>query len=170
MMQSLSSPDEISDILAVRKADESGNVFTEIYLSQSFMPCIYKLDWDKQRGVLLGRDSEPLDTIDSLFPLGDHLLYVRPDGIGSFNIATNTFEKEPEVSEKWKYLAELPGQNPRSLYLPAEVSGYGQPISISELWMLNTSPVTATYSEVADNKKSIYVPAGNAYTSEKMNY
>lgn len=168
MMPSLSSPDEISDILTVRKSDENGNIYTEVFLSQSFMPCLYKLDWEKQRGVLLGRDTEPLDTIDSLFPIGNKLIYVKPDGIGAFNLETNVFEKEPEVSSKWKYISELPGPNPRCLFLPAEFSGFGQPISICELWLLNPSHVTSTYSGIADNKKSLYVPAGQAYTVDRL--
>ena len=44
-MQSLTSPDEIADILPVVRTNADGTKFTEIFLSQSYLPCIYKFDW-----------------------------------------------------------------------------------------------------------------------------
>lgn len=44
MMPSLTSPDEIADILPVLVQDEYGTSYVDIYLSQTFIPRIYKFD------------------------------------------------------------------------------------------------------------------------------
>ena len=44
-MPSLTSPDEIADILPVVRTNADGSVYTEIYLSQTYMPRIYRLNW-----------------------------------------------------------------------------------------------------------------------------
>ena len=65
-MQSLSSADEIADILPVVRTAADGSRYTEIYISQSYLPCLYRLDWEKKTGVLIYKGTEPVDSYDGL--------------------------------------------------------------------------------------------------------
>ena len=76
-MKTQSYPDEIADILPVVFSDENGFPLTEVFVSQSYLPRIYRFDWNKGRGELLFSDSEPLETIDGLFWDGTKLLYTK---------------------------------------------------------------------------------------------
>ena len=49
-MPSLTSPDEISDIIPVIRTRADGSCFTEIYISQMYMPRIYKFNWQEKKG------------------------------------------------------------------------------------------------------------------------
>ena len=66
-MKTQSYPDEIADILPVVFSDENGFPVTEVFVSQSYLPRIYRFDWTKNRGELLYSGSEPAETIDALF-------------------------------------------------------------------------------------------------------
>lgn len=164
VMKTQTSPDELAEIMAVRRLDSEGRLVTELYISNSFMPGIYKLDWQNKTGILLGKDKDELSTIDSLALAGSKLLYVCPDGFGSFNLDTHMFMGAPESAEIWRVLANIQGSDPQCMWIPAEATGFGQPLVFSELWLLDMSKVTSSYSSIADNKKSLYVPAGQAYT------
>ena len=188
VMPTQSYPDEISDIIAVRRAGENGMVSTELYLGNSFMQNIYRFDWEKKRAVLIGDGTAvipvkgaansakgasgpkemKLDSADSLFAAGNKLIFLRRNGFGSFDLETNTFTGEPSEASVWRYLAELPGPSPRSIFIPAEASGFGQAVSLSELWFLNFDKHQDSYAEISDGKRALYVPAGQAIPGPKL--
>lgn len=166
IMKTQSSPDELAEIYATLRLNEEGSLVTEIYISNSFMPGIYKLDWENKTGILLGKDKAELSTIDSLTLAGNRLLYVQPNGFGSFNLGTRMFMGAPESADIWHVLAGIQGSDPQCIWLPAEASGFGQELSFSELWLLDMTKSASAYEAVADNRKSLYVPAGQAYKRE----
>lgn len=48
-MKSLSSPDEIADIYPVLRTQADGTVKTEIYISQTYIPRIYRFNWEEKK-------------------------------------------------------------------------------------------------------------------------
>ena len=159
---SISYPDEISDLLTVQKYDEvQGKVTTELYLAQTYMPCIYRLDWSKKRGELLGKGDEPLSTVESIFASGNKIVYVQPDGFGSFDIPTKTFDENLDFTQEWKRIAKLT-ENTQCMFIPETASSFGQAISLNELWLLEPDKIYSDYIDVIDEKKALYIPAGQA--------
>ena len=161
-MPSISYPDEISDLLTIQKYDENqGKVVTELYLAQSYMPCVYRLDWTKKRGELLGKDTEPLSTIESIFATGNKIVYVRPSGFGSFDLPTKTFDNNLDFTKEWDVLASKT-ENTQCMFIPENVSSFGQAVSLSELWLLQPSNIYSNYSNITDGRRALYTPAGQA--------
>ncbi len=161
-MPSISYPDEISDLLAVRKFDEAqSKEVTELYVSQTYMPCVYRLNWETKRGELLGMDTEPLGTIESIFTSGNKIVYVKPSGFGSFDLPTKTFDNNLDFTTEWKFLASRV-KDTQCLYIPEEVSDFGQAVSLSELWLLQPSNIYSNYSNITDGRRALYTPAGQA--------
>ena len=73
-MPSLTSPDEIADILPVLRTNADGSVYTEIYISQTYMPRIYRLNWQEKQAELIYTGSEPTDVTDGLTTIDNVLL------------------------------------------------------------------------------------------------
>mgnify|MGYP003307215227 CR=1 FL=1 len=165
---SISYPDEISDLLTIRKFDETTNqVVTELYLAQSYMPCIYRLNWETKRGELLGKDSEPLSTIESIFASGNKLVYVHPSGFGSFDLPTKTFDNNPDFTKEWKSIVSRV-ENTQCMYIPENASSFGQAVSLNELWLLEPDKIYSSYIDKIDGKKALYIPAGQATPGEDL--
>lgn len=167
-MPSISYPDEISDLLTVQKYDETqGKVVTELYVAQTYMPCIYRLNWATKRGEILGKDTEPLSTIESIFVSGNKIVYVKPSGFGSFDLATQTFENNPNFTQEWKALASRV-ENTQCMFIPENTSSFGQAISLNELWLLEPNKIYSSYIDTIDEKKALYIPAGQATPGEDL--
>ncbi|MBR2107054.1 MAG: hypothetical protein IJ937_07295, partial [Treponema sp.] len=127
---SISYPDEISDLLTIRTFDESQNkIITELYVAQTYMPCIYRLNWSSKRGELLGKDTEPLSTIESIFTSGNKIVYVKPSGFGSFDLPTKTFDNNPDFTKEWKSIASRV-EDTQCMYIPENASSFGQAVSL----------------------------------------
>ena len=101
-MKTQTYPDEIADILPVVFSDENGFPVTEVFVSQSYLPRIYRFDWKKDRGELLFAGNEPLETIDSLFWDGTRLLYTKTGEVAAYNPATKATDSLPAEYDKWK--------------------------------------------------------------------
>ncbi|MCR5400593.1 MAG: hypothetical protein K6E78_03250 [Treponema sp.] len=88
MLKTMSSPDEISDILPVARVNKDGTFDVDIYVSQTYIPRIYKFNFngEKSRAHLIYSGSEPVDTIDGLTLVNDVLLYTKVEGIGGLKI------------------------------------------------------------------------------------
>lgn len=160
-MPTLSDPDEIADIIPVCRTDANGDTTTDIYLSQSYMPCIYKLDWNAKKGIKLGQKSGiELDTIDSLFLEGNTLYYVCRNGFASFDLNTGKFGGAPEEAELWETLSRLSGRRALCLYIPKPVTSFSKPVTLNEMWLFDMETPQTLYGEVAMDKRGLYVPAG----------
>ena len=84
-MKGQSYPDEIADICPVVVKNPDGTSSTEIYASQTFLPRIYRFNWQTKRAEMLYSGKEPADTIDGLFWDGNELLYTRPGEVASYS-------------------------------------------------------------------------------------
>ncbi len=160
--------EEIADIITSRVPREDGTIGTDIYISQTFIPCLYKLNWDTKDVSLLAKGADPLYTIDSLFQAGNRIIFARPDGFGTYNMTTGEFDDSPAEATTWKYLAELPGPSCNTMYIPEHISGFAQPLAFSELWLLKTGYINGKYVTTANNKKALYVPSGKAFPGPQL--
>ena len=168
-MQSLSSADEIADILPVIRTNPDGSRFTEIYISQSYLPCLYRLDWQNKCGVLIYRSSEPVDSFDGLTLMDDVLVYTHLEGIGSLDINTLTSPGSPVMFNDWnKAFALVPGMI-NSAWIPQSRSGFGKGILLNELWLLYPGTINSPYAEKANGKKAIYASAYQCRNMEGIN-
>ena len=75
IMPSLTSPDEISDILPVVRTRADGSVFTEIYVSQTYIPRLYRFNWAEKRGEVIYKGNLPAATIDGLTSIDNVILF-----------------------------------------------------------------------------------------------
>ena len=165
-MRTQTYPDEISDIYPVVKTNEDGTNSTEVYVSQTFIPRIYRFDWATKRGQLLYSGKEPADTIDGLYWDGNELLYTRPGEIASFDPLTNNLGTVPQSYYTWKktFSALAEKDTLYCAWIPDE-RDMTKGLSLSELWLLKPEVCTNQYAEKALNRKSVYCPA-NHVTSQ----
>lgn len=157
-MKTQSYPDEIADILPVVFSDENGFPTTEVFVSQSYLPRIYRFDWKKDRGELLWSGNEPLETIDGLFWDGTKLLYTKTGEISAYNPHTKTADTVPEEYSKWKDSFSLLSRSDTlySVWIPSD-NEKGKGIALNELWLLYPDDVNNKYAEKALDRKAIYV-------------
>lgn len=160
-------PDEISDILPVVFTGADGFPVTEIFVSQSYLPNVYRFNWNEKKAELLYSGSEPVDTIDGLFWDGGQLLYTRPGEVAALVPASKETQagNVPESYKKWKtYFGVLaPNDTLYAAWIP-QGTGSGSGLSLSELWMLKPDVCTSKYAEKALNRKAVYCPANHVTT------
>lgn len=157
-MPSLTQPDEIADIIPVVTKREDGSVGTEIYLSQSFMPNIYRFDWRNKRAIKIYEGSLPCDTIDGLCQTPEGIAYSTPGKVRQFLFADGKMA-DIDGFENWRLLLNAPRSLVNSAYVPASLSGTGSALTLSELWLLNPDMPLTPWGLRADKKKAIYVSA-----------
>ena len=158
-MESLTSPDEIADILPVSTINQNGTVSTEIYISQSYIPRIYRFNWTEKRGELLYKGTEPVQVIDGLTMINNVLLYTTLEGFGSLNIETLQSQGTPKKEADWyRAFGAVPGMT-NTAYLPPKSSGFNKGLTLNELWLLFPGTINSPYAEKANGKKSIYASA-----------
>ena len=159
IMQSLSYPDEISDILPVVRTAEDGTKVTEIYISQGYIPRIYKFNWTSKRGELLYKGEEPVNAIDAMTFVDDTILYTQLEGFGSLNVKTKSSNGAPAKLRDWeKGFNAVPGMV-NTAWIPKSKSGFSKGVCVSELWELYPGTINTPYADVANGQKSIYASA-----------
>jgi len=158
-MPSLTSPDEISDIIPVLRTRADGSCFTEIYISQMYIPRVYKFNWTEKKGELIFAGKEPADTIDGLTTIDNVLLYTRLEGFGAIDLESLQSPGTPAQFNDWlKAFSCVPGMI-NTAWIPESRSGFSSGLLLNELWMLYPGTVNSPYAAVADGKKSIYASA-----------
>lgn len=166
-MKGQTYPDEIADICPVSVRNEDGSPSTEVYVSQTFLPRIYKFNWETKRAELLYSGKEPADTIDGLFWDGNEILYSRPGEIASFDPSTKNLGSVPQSYYTWKgsFSALAPNDTLYSAWIP-DGRNLSEGISLCELWLLRPELCTDQYAQKALNRRSIYCPANHVATQE----
>jgi hypothetical protein len=159
MMPSLSSPDEIADILPVVRKNEDGTNYIEIYLSQTYIPRLYRFDWATKKAELIYKGKEPVDVIDGLTIIDDVLVYSTIEGFGSININTKESPGIPAKFSDWSKAFEAVPNMVNAAWIPHSRSGFNEGICLNELWLLYPGTINSKYGDIADKKKSIYVSA-----------
>lgn len=176
-MQTQTYPDELADILPVVFMGTDGFPVTEIFISQTYLPKLYRFDWASKRGELLYTGNEPVDTIDGLFWDGKQVLYTRPGEIAAFRPDTGREGTVSASYEKWKrsFSALAPNDTLYAALIPNSVSASSakdggvesvSEISLSELWLLHPEKTTNIYASKAIDRKSVYVPANHVVSQE----
>ncbi len=168
-MPSLSSPDEIADILPVVRTRADGSVYTEIYLSQSFIPRLYRFNWANKCGELIYKGTEPVDSIDGLSMIDNVLIYSHLEGLGSLDIDTLKSPGVPVQFKSWNNtFASVPGMI-NTAWIPKYASGFSSGVLLNELWLLYPGTINTPYAEKANGKKSIYASAYQCRNQEGIN-
>ena len=164
-MPTQGQPDELADILPVVKLDEEGHAVTEVYISQTFMPNIFQLNWEKKQAVKIYTGAEPVDTIDGLGWTGSNLIYTSPGKISLFNVAAGKNVGIPSDYSSWQAsLVKVP-EPVYTAYIPKNRTGFSTSLVLNELWLLKPEKVYAPYtSEKLTQIKSLYVPANQGRT------
>ena len=158
-------PDEIADILPVIFTGADGFPVTEVFVSQSYLPNIYRFNWNEKKAELLYTGTEPADTIDALFWDGGQLLYTRPGEVAAVVPARNDARQGtlPAAYKHWAPYFSLLAPND-TLYAAWIPNGNGGGIALGELWMLRPELCTSRYAEKALERKAVYCPANHVTT------
>ncbi len=164
-MPSLTQPDEIADILPVLVKDDFGSVYTELYMSQTYIPNFYKFDWRNKKAVKVYQGSEKCDTMDALCQSNSEIVFSSLGKICSYSLKDGTV-KDLDSYKLWKNKLNAAHAIVNSAYIPKSISGTETPLALAELWLLKPDfPLTA-WGEKANGKKSIYVSAYQMRNSE----
>ena len=162
-----SLPNEIASILPITKKNEDGTSSTEIYVTQSFIPRLYKLNWEEKCVELIASTQDAVETWDGLTHTGENLAFISMDGLKYFNPNTNTFANmifnTKKLKESLKTIKE-----PRCSWLPPSKTSIPIAFGIHELWMLDTKKSKSPYHDIAKDKRSIYVPASKITEKENL--
>ncbi len=164
-MKTQTYPDEISDILPVVFKNADGFPVTEVFVSQTFLPNIYRFDWNEKRARKLFEGTEPLDTIDALFWDGEKVLYTRPGEIASYNPSTKGADGNPSEFLNWKKLFSRISDED-TLYSAWLPTSNGSGLSLGELWLLYPDTNSNKYISKANDRKAIYVQAHKLMTKK----
>ncbi len=158
-MPSLTQPDEVSDILPVVVRENDGSLRCDIYLANTFLPNIYRFDWKGKRAVKVYTGSEAVDTIDALCQSNGSLLFTTVGNVSAINLDTGSEIEMPPSYKNWRQMLSAPLSPINTSYVPAEMSGFGTPLILSELWLLNPDRPLSPWGGKATGKKAIYASA-----------
>lgn len=159
MMKTMASTDEISDILPVLTQTSDGKMYSEMYLSQTYLPRLYKFNWPKRCGELIYKNDTPVETFDALSLINTNLIYTKNEGIGAINITDYQSPGTPEKLEEWKAVFDKVPGNVNAAYIPHHKSGFKQGVTLGELWLLYPGTINTPYGEVAKGRKCVYASA-----------
>ncbi len=165
-MPTLENPDEIADILTVSEKISDGTTKTEVYFTQSFLPRLYKLDWNEKKGILIGSENNPQNTWDSLIKVGSNLAFMSMDGLRFFSPDTNSFIQKTTVVHSVNTFLNSLKDIPYCAWLSPSITRESVAFGLSELWMTRTSTISGEYAEMANGKRSLYVPSSQVTTQE----
>ena len=158
-MPSLTSPDEIADILPVLRTRADGSVYTEIYISQTYIPRIYRFNWQEKKGELIYTGSEPTDVTDGLTTIDNVLLYTKLEGFGAIDLDSLQSPGTPSQERDWhEAFSAVPGMI-NTAWIPHSRSGFARGLQLNELWLLYPGTVNSPYAEKANGRKSVYASA-----------
>ena len=155
----MTQPDEIADILPVMKLNSDGSFGVTVYMSQTFIPRIYRFNWETKRGECIYRGEEPADTIDALTTVDNTLVYTRIETIGSLNLDTLTSPGIPEKLSDWKNSFSCVPGLVNTAWVPYNRTGFKKGICLNELWMLYPGTIHTAYADKADGIKCVYASA-----------
>lgn len=156
----LSYADEIADIAVLPSASADGTLKEEVYLTQSFLPRLYRLDWERKAGVLIAKGTEAADTWDGLTACGDNLAFMSMDGLIVYNPQTFSVVSPTVGTDKIKKLLADTADVPRCGMFPSWMTGLNAPLMLNELWLTRPATVQSAYADKIRAKRSLYVPAG----------
>lgn len=172
IIPTMKTPDEIADIIPIVTQDETGKEVTEIYLSQTFIPRLYKLDWKNKRGEILWKGALDNAYTDSLFFIenagGKALFFTSQDGFAKYDFETKEVITNPARSHQWNEILNTITEPIHCAFLPQTVTGLSQGLFLGELWTRYPQNIASKYTQKILDKKSLYVPIYQAYLPNKL--
>jgi hypothetical protein len=168
-MPTMGYADEISSIVPVLRRTPDGGAVTEIYAAQTFMPCIYRLDWERKAAEKLYQGDSLPDTIDGLVWTGNNMLFTRPGGISLFNVSSRQVVGDPAEVHNWIRALQKVPEPVYAAYIPKNLSGFSDGLVLKELWLLKPQKVYSPYADFTKNKKSLYMPANRGASVDGIN-
>ncbi|MDR0629244.1 MAG: hypothetical protein LBG24_06360 [Treponema sp.] len=176
-LETTDNPDEVSDIAVVLpRPEEAGGTLPRIFAAQTFRRRIYELDWEQKRfstiwGAGAMDQSDGLGTVDALDPGRETLRFVQDGCIGEICYPNKTHPsgeaEEPRMRQRddlLRLIQEIPLTGRPSCVFLEEPSPGGEPINLSELWLLNTSRP----SSPGVNREGIYLPVNHAMSQQTL--
>ena len=154
--------EEIACMLPIVSENEDGSKKYDIYFGTSFIPRLYKLDWKNKKVELLWKTSLQNDTQESLVKLDNTMIYLNRKGFNAIDLTTNQSTLLPTEVQIWQNLIKYSPENYLCAYLPALLTKGKTDVSLTELWMLQQDKKRNEYQQIADGKKSLYMPAHHA--------
>ena len=154
--------EEIACMLPIVSENEDGSKKYDIYFGTSFIPRLYKLDWKNKKVELLWKNSLQNDTQESLVKLDNTMIYLNRKGFNAIDLTTNQSTLLPTEVQIWQNLIKFSPENYLCAYLPSVLTKGKTDISLTELWMLQQDKKRNEYQQIADGKKSLYMPAHHA--------
>ena len=161
-LPSLTQPDEIADLLPVVCKSSDGTLYTELYASQTFIPNIYKFNWQQKKAERIYAGKEQADTIDGLCQSGSNIIFSTLGKLAAFSLEDDTVKNLSESSSnylEWVLQMNLPHSLVNSSYVPSGVTGLKTSLQLCELWLLRPDVVLTPWGEKALKQKSIYASA-----------
>ena len=167
-LETTENPDEISSFAIL--ADPSSNKTPEVYASMSFRRRIFKLDWARKCWNPVWSDGSAIGTVDSLTiksnipsgnaTTGNSLIFVQDSRIAELELTSGRALPRQDVTDTIKTIAGNYRPNCAAIFaLP--LSG-GNPICLSELWLLDEAPRLTGEAAVASSKEGLYLPVNHA--------
>ncbi|MBD5443856.1 MAG: hypothetical protein HDR34_10740 [Treponema sp.] len=163
IMPTMSQTDEIADILPVMHLNKNGSFSAEIYMSQTYIPRIYRFNWETKKGECIFISEEPAETFDGLTMVGNNLLFTKIEGVGAVDLGTLTSPGIPEKFEEWKKsLSSVPGVV-NSAWIPYNKTGFKKGVCLNELWLLYPGTINSRYASKANGVNGIKCIYASAY-------
>ena len=154
--------EEIACMLPIVSENEDGSKKYDIYFGTSFIPRLYKLDWKNKKVELLWKNTLQNDTQESLVKLDNTMIYLNRKGFNAIDLTTNQSTLLPTEVQIWQNLIKFSPENYLCAYLPSILTKGKTDVSLTELWMLQQDKKRNEYQQIADGKKSLYMPAHHA--------
>ncbi len=155
VMPSMTQVDEIADILPVVCKAQDGSLYSEIYVSQTFIPNLYRFNWRTKRAEKIYAGTEHVDTIDGLCQSGSSLVFSTIGKVSSYSFAEKKI-KDVEKFNTWKRDLYASHSVVNSAYVPAEIAGTETSLELSELYLLKPESILTPWGEKANKRKAVY--------------
>lgn len=157
-MPTIKWPDEVADLQAVNRG---GSV--DVYASQTFLPQIYRLDWEGKKFDRIWAGTGYIDTVEGLSVTEKAIYFSGPGQIRAVPVVPGK-QAIPapagagmRVSDWDSAFAAVPG-GALSAWIPESRSNGKGALSLSELWLLKPDARTGKFALAANGKKGIYIP------------
>ncbi len=156
--ETLKQVDEIADFACLARTSEDGIKYCDLYASQSFIPKLYKFNWQTKRAECLYTVDDDLDTLDSLWAAGDNLIFETMGKVNAFSLNESKLITLPDPEyTSWRKLVNSTPSTVNAAYVPAGFTGLGSDINLNEMWMLEPENVITDYGDKASDRKAIYL-------------
>ncbi|MCR4790755.1 MAG: putative glycoside hydrolase [Treponemataceae bacterium] len=159
--------DELASMLLVKSKTEKNKY--DLYMGASYIPRIYKLNWQEKKAEVIWQEADKNATQDNLVKIDDTFVYLGMNGFKAVDEVTGSEVLLPEPVKIWENLIDL-SDDILSIYIPEmKVRGKKYPsVSLNELWMLKERQSRNQFYEKINKVKGIYVPA-NQIADQRLN-